>query len=89
MQLPSKRPMSERILVANRVCELLRGKGCEVRRQVLGFATPMIEIDRPPLALKAGAVEIKEIVGSSVRTTWAANLNGCRIIWRSLILRKM
>lgn len=89
MPLPSERPMSERILQANRVCDLLRGKGCTVRRQVLGFATPMIEIDRPPLAMKAKAVEIKEIVGSSVRITWAANLNGCRIIWRSLTLRKM
>ncbi len=83
------RPLSERVQISTRACHWLHAQGCQEKSIKLGFSSPMIEVDKPPRALQDRAVEIKEIVGNQVRITWAANREGCLIIWRSLTLRKM
>ncbi len=83
------RPLSERVLISTQARKWLNAQGCREVSIRLGFSSPMIEVDRPPRHLKETAVEIKEIVGDQVRITWAANREGCLIIWRSLTLRKM
>ncbi len=83
------RPLSERVQISTQASHWLRAQGCREVSVRLGFSSPMIEVDKPPRALQAQAVEIKEIVGDQVRITWAANREGCLIVWRSLTLRKM
>jgi hypothetical protein len=78
--------------IAKHVCERLYREGCRLASVSLDFATPMIVVDTPSAALiskRYDATEIKEVFGNQMRKAWVANMNGCRVVWRSQPLRKM
>lgn len=53
-----------------------------------GVCHPDALVDKTPLNLRDKAFEIKEIIGGQVNMAYVANVDGCRVIWRTISLNK-
>lgn len=77
---------------AKKVCKELYQSGCRLKSIAMDYEHPLITVESPSVALMAmchTALESKEFVGNHMRKVWIANMNGCRVVWRSQTLRKM
>lgn len=83
-----KMELSDKVRLAEQVSRQIASRQCTVLSAKLGFATPMLEVDKPPLGLRDKAFEIKEIIGGQVNMAYVANVDGCRVIWRTISLNK-
>lgn len=83
-----KMELSEKVRLAEQVSRQMANRKCTVLSAKLGFASPMLEVDKAPLGLRDKAFEIKEIIGGQVNMAYVANVDGCRIVWRTLSLNK-
>lgn len=78
-----KMELSEKVRLAEQVSHQMANLQCTVLSATLGFASPMLEVDKAPLGLRDKAFEIKEVIDGQINTAYVANISGCRIVWRS------
>lgn len=80
--------MSEKISLVERVSRQMTRSQCVVLSAKLGHSSPLLEVDKPPFCLRDKAIEIKEIVGGQVNSAYVANVDGCRVVWRTISLNR-